>query len=199
MGKEWGLEEELKLAQRMKDEYCKEAVGTQFKETEPQKAAEIIYEIAKIYRNCSPDKISLIKSVGLLNAAIVRNPSNVAQIKSELSDLCHHILKESEAQNHNVDLLAKSNEVKKLFNKLRGEISESLAVLPKVDHTNSDTISKQKAHKISAITSINSKIAHEYKRIMANVSQFCEDVMGIRPCEYAVVGMGSLARMEITP
>ena len=111
MAEEWGLEKELMLARQLKDQYCNEAVGTQFKETESQKAAEIIYEIAKIYRNRSPDKISLIKSVGLLNAALVRSPSNVAQIKSELSELCHHILTEFKANNHNADLLAKYDEV----------------------------------------------------------------------------------------
>ena len=34
---------------------------------------------------------------------------------------------------------------------------------------------------------------------MANISQFCEDVMGEPPCKYAIVRMGSLAREEITP
>ena len=66
--------EELKLAQQMKDSYC-DALG---KETEPAKAAEIIHKIAVIYRKRSPDKIALIQSVGLFNAAIVRYPSNLA-------------------------------------------------------------------------------------------------------------------------
>ena len=34
---------------------------------------------------------------------------------------------------------------------------------------------------------------------MADISQFCEDVMGKSPSEYAIVGMGSLARTKITP
>ena len=33
---------------------------------------------------------------------------------------------------------------------------------------------------------------------MAELSQYCEDVMGKAPCEYSIVGMGSLAREEIT-
>ena len=51
----------------MKNEYC-DITG---KETQPKKAAEIIYELGKIYRTRSSDKLSLIKSVGLLNVAIV--------------------------------------------------------------------------------------------------------------------------------
>ena len=34
---------------------------------------------------------------------------------------------------------------------------------------------------------------------MVELGQFCEDVMGEPPCQYAIVGMGSLAREEITP
>ena len=34
---------------------------------------------------------------------------------------------------------------------------------------------------------------------MANLGQFCENVMGKPPCKYAIAGMGSLARSEITP
>ena len=34
---------------------------------------------------------------------------------------------------------------------------------------------------------------------MSGIGQFCEDVKGKPPCEYAIAGMGSLARSEITP
>ena len=34
---------------------------------------------------------------------------------------------------------------------------------------------------------------------MADISLFCQDVMGTPLCEYAIVGMGSFARCEITP
>ena len=34
---------------------------------------------------------------------------------------------------------------------------------------------------------------------MADISHYCKNVMGNPPCEFAIVGMGSLAREEITP
>jgi len=34
---------------------------------------------------------------------------------------------------------------------------------------------------------------------MACVSKHCIEIMGKPPCKYALVGMGSLAREEITP
>ena len=55
------------------------------------------------------------------------------------------------------------------------------------------------SQKILATRELNKTIADKYKQIMADISQFCQDVMGKPPCEYAIVGMGSLAREEITP
>ena len=53
--------------------------------------------------------------------------------------------------------------------------------------------------KTTVIQELNKLIAHRYKQIVAELSQYCEQVMGKAPCQYAIVGMGSLAREEITP
>ena len=42
-------------------------------------------------------------------------------------------------------------------------------------------------------------IAQQYTDIMAHISKQCIDIMGLPPCKFALVGMGSLARKEITP
>ena len=96
-------EEEFRLVGHMKENFC-DNTG---KETNPAKAAQILHQIGLIYRKKSPDKISLIKSAGLFNAAIVRNPLNVSQIKYNLSELCRHILKISNAYNQTADLIKK--------------------------------------------------------------------------------------------
>ena len=192
-----GFEEELRLAKRMKEFYC-DVLG---KETNPAKAAEIIHRIGSIYRKRSPDKISLIKSAGLLNAAIIRNPTNVDEVKSDLNELCQHVLQQADANKRNVDLIQKAEEVKTSINNLREDVSRFLEkFLPKIQ-TNDVTKSFQKLilKKILAIKKINKIIAANYKDIMAEISQFCEGVMGTPPCSYAIVGLGSLAREEITP
>ena len=53
--------------------------------------------------------------------------------------------------------------------------------------------------KIKNIRNLQEKIAKDYKRIMAEILQYCETVMGNTPCRFALVGMGSFARKEITP
>ena len=136
----------------------------------------------------------------MLNAAIVRNPPNVSQIKSDLSGLCRHILKQSNANNQTADLIGKSQQVKVLVTNLRNEVKVFLeSKVPKISEITSKTnrIALSKA-KTTAIQQLNKLIAHKYKQIMAELSQYCEDVMGKPPCKYAVVGMGSLAREEIT-
>ena len=192
-------EEEFNLAKLLKNEYCDDTG----KETHPKYAAEIFHKLGKIYRRQSPNKLSLIKSVGLFNAAIVRNPSNLYEVKHDLSEICQHILKMADAKVQNADLLKKAHEVKQLFNELRNEVDELLDNLEiqKIPTNNLPARKKTKLanNKISSVQQINQLIACKYKQIMAGVGQFCEDGMGKPPCKYAIAGMGSLARSEITP
>ena len=109
------IEEEFRLAQRLKN-LCRDALGT---ETDPAKTAEIIRQIGVIYRKQNPDKIALLKSAGLFNAAIVRNPSNIISIKSDLIEICQHVLQIAKAKNQNVDLVKKAQQVKALVEDLR--------------------------------------------------------------------------------
>ena len=193
---EEGIEDEFKFARQMKDTCCNESG----KETNPAKAAEILHQIGLIYRKRSPDKISLIKSAGLLYAAIVRNPPNVSQIKSDLSELCRHILEQSNANNQTADLIAKSQQVKVSVTNLRNEVKVFLeSKVPKIEDITSKTnrIALSKA-KTTTIQQLNKIIAHKYKQIMVELSQYCQDIMGKPPCQYAIIGMGSLAREEIT-
>ena len=199
---EKGLEEELLLAQEMKENYCKASVGKQFKETEPQKAAEIIHKIALIYKRQSPDKISLIKCVGLLNAAIIRKPSNISQIEADLTEVCKHILKQANAEDHTADLIDKAKRVKDEIIFLRKEVDAYLKETA-AQNTSNSFKSKNSCNfqvcKAKSIQNITTVIAQKYKEIMADLSNYCMIIMGQPPCDYAIVGMGSLARSEITP
>ena len=194
------LDEELRLAEQMKQSYCKELVGEQLKETDPKNAAKILHKIALIYKQRSPDKISLVRCVGLLNAAIFRNPSNISQIKADLIDVCKHIIEQANADNRNADLvIAKANRVKDEIKKLRNNVGDFLSNQITSNTTKTDDLSKLQVRKAKSIQCINKTIANKYKQIMADISNFCLDIMGKPPCEYSIVGMGSLARSEITP
>ena len=199
-------ETELNLAKLLKNKYCDDTG----KETQPKRAAEIIHKLGKIYNRRSPDKISLIKSVALFNAAIVRNPSNLSDVKNDLSNICQHILNVANAKLQNADLMKKAHEVKQLFIELRDEVDQLLeqaenqkTPFSQFKHVKlflEEQVEKQQAiTKISSVQQLNEFIALKYKQIMANLGEFCENVMGKPPCKYAIAGMGSLARLEITP
>ena len=192
-----GCEDEFRFARQMKDTCCDESG----KETNPAKAAQILYQIGLIYRNRNPEKTSLIKSAGLLNAAIVRNPPNVSQIKSDLSKLCRHILEKSNANNQTADFIEKSEQVKVLITKLRNEVKKFLKTkVPRIPTLSPERNPiNQCQMKTTAIQELNKLIANRYTQIMAELSQYCEQVMGKPPCQYAIVRMGSLAREEVTP
>ena len=200
MDKKKLLDEELRLAEQMKQSYCKESVGEQLKETDPKKSAEILHKIALIYKQRSPDKISLVRCIGLLNADILRNPSNISQIKADLIDVCKHILEQANANNCNADLvIAKANTIKDEIKKLRNIVGDFLLNQITSNNPKTDDLSELQIRKAEAVQCINKTTANKYKQIMADISNFCLDITGKPPCEYSIVGMGSLARSEITP
>ena len=53
--------------------------------------------------------------------------------------------------------------------------------------------------KILAVQYLRNELTCDYINIMTMIAHFCEEVMGKAPCQFAVVGMVSLARKEITP
>jgi len=188
---------EFQLALQMKEKFC----DKQGKETNAEKTGEILHKIGLVYRRRSPDKISLIKSVGLLNAAIARNPFNICQIKTDLLEVYQHVLHQAKANNKDENLVAKAKEVKIFITELRQEtkkfLKDNVSIIP--ISARGINLQRQKRSKVSAIQFINMVISEKYKSVMADLSQFCKNVLGKPPCEYAIVGMGSLARQEITP
>ena len=53
--------------------------------------------------------------------------------------------------------------------------------------------------KINQIRNLQDKITTNYIKIMADLSDYCQEVLGKAPCKFTVVGMGSLSRKEVTP
>ena len=190
-------ETENKLAQSLRD--CCDESG---REINVAKSASMLHKLGLIYRKRSPDKISLIQSVGLLNAALVRDPTNPLQIQSDLSEVCLNILKLSDAKQQTVDLIYKAKDVKKSIKDLRSKVVEffySVEVDQIPPNAKRQNLHEREERKILAIQNVSVLICNEYKSIMAQLCKYCENVMGPPPCEYSVAGMGSLARKEITP
>ena len=189
--------DELRIAEELKT--CCDQSG---KEIDLANSTKAIHKLSLVYRNRSPDKLSLIKCVGLLNAAIARKPLNESQIRSDLAEVCQHILQLSCAEKKSEDLLVKAQNVKALIQEMRTTV-KNLLEQPEANPISStvkkESLTDLEKKKISSIQQINHVTTEQYTSIMANLCEYCQSVMGPLPCEYAVAGMGSLARKEITP
>ena len=198
-------QEEDNLAQQLKTICDKDG-----KELHPTLSAEIFHKLAKIYQKRNPEVITermicLIQSAVLYNAAIVRKPDNVKEIKDNLKILCMDLLREANAKCKNTDLIKQANAVKKSVKQFRHKVQEELTKLDefienlKLNKTKSEKLKLLEKHRSKVIENLLKDISDDYIQLMANLAKFTEKVMGKPPCEYSLVGMGSLARKEITP
>ena len=187
--------EEISIAAQLKF-FC----SSSGEEQDLENSGQLLHQLACVHRHRSPDKISLIQSAGLLNAAILRKPSNVNEIRQDLTDLCQHVLHLANADNKKADLIEKSTILKDSIKRLRKDVSEKLkSIEPIFNYSSKKDLEYREKDKIAKMESIQHVIAVRYNTIMWDLSKFCENVLGTRPCEFAVIKMGSLARSEITP
>ena len=169
-------------------------------EIDLKRSVPILHELGKEYQSQSPDKFNLLRSAALYNAALVRSPDNAQEIESDLKQLCKHILSKADAKKQDVDLVAKSKEVKISLENTRKKTLQKLSKIKQIP----DVVDRNEAVelenvKIYDVRRLQEDIATEYIKIMADIAAFCEDVMGEAPFTFAIAGMGSLARKEITP
>ena len=81
-------------------------------------------------------------------------------------------------------------------NGLKRDINNITAI---PDEANEETLSRLEQEKVKDVNRLKTQITEKYKSFMAQVSDICIRVLGKIPCRYALVGMGSMAREEITP
>ena len=212
-------QKQKELAMRLKECFDKKGKGLK------AKSAAIFHQLGKIYdksgfllvqSDCTgltPDEshqkigtgmICLIQSAALFNAALVRLPkkdsNNRAEIEEDLKQLCSKVLLAASAKDKNADLCKQAATVKLAISKMRKKFEEKIKELKKIPkRTSKDRLRHLEEEKIDFIEKLQNEITYDYKQIMIKLAEFCEKVMGDPPCKYAVVGMGSMARKEITP
>ena len=173
------------------------------REVDPLKSAPILHQLGTVYYlqgKQDSDPICLIQSAGLYNAAIVRSPNNQYEIEQDLEKLCKLVLSKAGAKHQNADLIEQANIVKGQFETLREYVKQQLRSIPQIPESASESeTNKMEKDKITLVRNLQTHITQAYTKIMANLAKFCHDVMGNAPCKFAVIGMGSIARMEITP
>ena len=150
-----------------------------------------MHQLGQIYEPRCPGKLSLIKSLGLFNAAIVNIPSKNTKIKIDVFKNCRVVLHQAKAENQNSNLVERAEQVKNSINKFRSKVKTLLKKsTPQVTALHREKVlHKLKLNKISKFTKSIKKFPKNTKKIMIDISQFREKVLGKPPCEYAAVGM----------
>ena len=169
------------------------------REIDVTKSAPIFHEFGQLYRKRSPDKVDLIRSAVFFNAALTRQPSN-HQFMSDLEELCSHVLVIAGVKHCGMNLISIAKKTQMKIAKMRQKSKQQLNNLKLIPvGLPTPKLSTLKAKKVTAIRNLQAEITGNYKKIMHYVSDKCIKLLGKPPCRYAITGMGSLARNEITP
>ena len=213
-------ENEIILAQNLKA-LCDD----KGKEIDKQSSASLLHKLGKLYYNraiydSSPNNMfSVIRSAVLYNAALFREPKNKQTVRADLQHLCSHILILADADHKTALLTGQAEIVKQAVSEMRERVTQRLKEIKTIPNILNDEVSYeveldkisllksqllQKLHgfeleKIKLLQDLQNQITDDFKQIMANLACFCEEVMGPAPCKFALTGMGSLARSEVTP
>ena len=191
------IEREKELGRQLK-ELCY-ANG---REKEPKKSAAIFHQLGLLYMKRSPDKICLIQAAALLNAAIVREPEDVTAVKNDLERLCSTILSAAGVAKENVNLVSAAQSCKNAIIQFRHETVDEAQKLHFISESlDQPSVRKIQKKKIEEVRNLQNFITDNYASIMSYLSDYCLSIMGEPPslCRFALVGMGSLAKREITP
>ena len=192
------LIEELKL-------FCKER-ESKWEEVNSNESAKVLRKLGLLHRNKCLDekrnrmdrKISFIHSAALLNASFVRN--TLPETKKDLQNLCFELLRVAGANDQKFDLVEFSSSLKKKIKDWRAKLREDVKKITTIpDKVNIEDFEKLEQKKVDEVETIQTQVTEIYKSLMVDVSNTCISVLGEVPCRYALVGMGSMARKEITP
>ncbi|CAK8681787.1 unnamed protein product [Clavelina lepadiformis] len=145
-------------------------------------------------------RFAFVRSAALINAAIVRNPSNVKEIGKDLDELYRLVLEVANAKQVNYKIKETIQFIAKKVDYLKSQTSKNLEKLENIPENISDEeVRERQKGKTKFMKKLQTLVSQFYADMMKYISSEIEQIMGNLPCRYAIVGMGSLAREEITP
>ena len=148
-------EQESLLSQKLRS-----CCDSKRRETSLQESASIFNELGLLYKSKSPDKVSLIQSAALLNAAIIRQPAN-QKFQEDLQQLCKHVLQCANVAMPQTDLVQISKDINENVLEMRGETNATLREIKPIPKsvTMEEVLFKLEKLKIKRIKALQSRIA----------------------------------------
>jgi len=163
----------------------------------PKKSSNIFHELGKVYRNRTPEKLNLVRSAILFNAALLRKPDNMKEVEDDLNELCSHVLNLADADKKHARLRSEAKHLQEAISEFRNNVKHRLSLIDWDDENKTDKHACGKRTK--DVECLQQFVHNWYCSLMSKLMNYCVSVKGKPPCKYALVGMGSLARNEITP
>ena len=118
-------------------EKLKQFCDSKGREVESHETGFIFNELGLLYKTLSPNRISLIRSAALLNAAIVRQPDN-QKFQDDLDQLCKHVLECANAKKKDAKLVEISQTAANQIKKMRNQVDSKLHKIKKIPENLSD-------------------------------------------------------------
>ena len=215
------LDSEFELSEELK--WLCEKCGNSWKEKNLKESARILHQLGLVYKEkcftakqCSIKttqktlektdklnreiKITFIQCAALLNCALVRQPATSEQIKEDLHSVCSEILSSAKAEKQSFDLVHFAEKLKENIEIWREDVKrQTKAIMCITEDLNERELIDLEKKKIKDVECLQEEITEKYKEFMQQVSQTCINILGDIPCHFTLVGMGSMARKEITP
>ena len=191
------INKEKVLVESLKLNYNK----TSKSEINLQKSSQIFHKLGLLYKKRRYNKICLIQSAALLEAARIRSCDNKQKMQNDLESVWHLVLHKAKAKNNYTALQTQTKFIANKVQRMRIKIEQMSKEIPQVGksviyNTKVDEITKRK---INMVKLIQERITTDYLSVMECLARRCIEILGKPSCKFALVGMGSLARKEITP
>ena len=196
---------EFKFAEELKA-LCK-SHKAKWKEKDPEDSAKILHSLGPLYQKnacaevpAQSSKRKFIQSAALLNCALVRQPTEAEQIRNDLHSLCSDVSRCAGGVQTDCNLVHYVQTLKEKVEKWRETLKEEVNRIPRIpDERFEPGLKDLEDIKIKVTKICQNEITEKYKSFMRQISHFAFDVLGKHPSSFALVGMGSMARKEITP
>ncbi|XP_039269824.2 uncharacterized protein LOC120344594 [Styela clava] len=196
-------EKEYSLASELRDlcsDFRKESAS------KLAQCADVLLKLGEIYLKKVDhtsgilQKLTYIRCSTLLNGAKVRfKLKNMEEEAVATEDLLQRMgikVLQSACAHKTKDLVKISNKLFKRIKKFRMMYSSKVRRIPHLPEVGDEFF---KSMKVFYVKELLQEVTDEYKSIMKTISEKCLIILGESPCDFAAVGLGSLARGEITP
>jgi len=136
------------------------------KETDAVESARILFGLGRIYRLQSPNKVALIKSAVLYNAALKRQ-ANDKEVERDLNELCTHILSRAGSVSSGYVLMNQAKNISNKIRALRETVKQKMLDLNKgFDHIQKNA---KELKRIEVVEEIQEIVHKKYVELMQNL------------------------------